>query len=266
MYNRLLMSIMGEVFDMKLSDFCIVFAVIVITYSLEWGMQNRLLQKAAYTKYCYNQLFDNAIEDGLEAGIEADASPFPAVDENVAVDKFHESLFKAFDVTETSSEGKRLLSVIGCIVILQNQYFSTITEEKIVHHPYRMSYNGWNIDAYMDGTFCWESEVTGERYIGKETEIREFFDLPEEDTEAVSSIWKNQIVTDCVEQEVQEILNNKYSGIAQYEIDFPSIEEEACHTLQGVGMLCFVQYTRHSIDGYAVNRFTVSGAETIYQE
>ncbi|MCI8372992.1 MAG: hypothetical protein HFI75_11490 [Lachnospiraceae bacterium] len=251
---------------MKLSNLVLVFGILITAFSLEWGMKNQLLQKASYTRFTYNQLADHALEDGLDAGTANDSSSFPYVDEQKAVQAFRESLLKGFGLTEDSLEGQRLLSCIACVVIMQNQYFSVITEEGTVHYPYRASRGTWNIDFNMDGTCVCENQEKQERYEGSEEEIKELFSHFNQNSSEYTFPCRNQVVTECIEEKIKETIQNKYHNQYAFQIDFPDMEEEACHTLQGIGMLGFMQYQQYEINGYTCSRFSLSGARLVYTD
>lgn len=195
---------------MKISHWCVVAGMIMLVFCLKWGMKYQLLWQLSYTKQCYNQIADNALEDGLQAGTAERDFAVPYVDETAAVNGFKDSLLKGFDLSAQSPEGKRMLDCICCIVILQEEYYSVITNEGTTRYPY-------------------------------ETDVA---------------------VSDCIEKTMENVLKEQLKD-KQYIIDFPSVREEACHTLEGVGMLAFIQYGDYYIDGVRYNRFVLSGARVV---
>ena len=174
--------------------------------------------------------------------------------------EFCRSLLRGFGITAESYEGKRLLSCIGCIVILQNRYFCIVTKDGTVKYPYRTRYKEWSIDFCMDGMLLCRNIDTYEHISGTEDEVRHLIGYYSDQNNMKTSVWKNQIVTDCVQKKVSEILNQNTGNAADCRVVFPVIEEDNCHTLSGIGMLCFMQYDNQTVGGYTCSRFTVSGA------
>lgn len=245
---------------MRLSDLVLIFNILVISGTLSWGLKCQLLMKTSYTRFCYNQIVDNAVEDGLLKGTDKDGSLYPVVDEAAAVSEFHKSLLQGFGITQESWEGQRLLACIGCIVILQNQYFCIITGDGMVRYPYQTGFGAWIIDFSMDGVLTCRNIVTNEIRKGSEEEIRHLIGYYSDGNSTINSAWKNEVVTECVQQKVSEVLTMHAGDGASYRVIFPVIEEDHCHTLSGIGMLCFMQYASQTVDGYTCSRFTVSGA------
>ena len=194
---------------MKLSHLSMIAGMLIVISCLQWSLKFQMLQKASYTRFCYNQIVDNAIEDGLCAGVVQENTLVPYVDEEKAIEGFEQSLLRGFGVLEGSAEADKLLSCVGCIVILQAESFTVYAGDTKETFPYSAAGN---------------------------------------------------TVANSVEEQVQKALKKRFPKRQQYLIDFPEIEEEACHTLQGVSMISFMQYDEYSIDGFACNRYTLSGA------
>lgn len=203
---------------MKISHWCVIAGMIMVVYGLKWGMKYQFLWTLTYTKICYNQLTDNALEDGLREGVSVDDSGEMVVDEDAAVKGFQESLLRAFDISGETAEGQHLLRCVACVVVMHKDSFTVITEE---------------------GKQSCEYDCEG--------------------TELTSSVISRQI-----EEKMQEVLE-KQQPKKKYLIDFPAVRDEYCHTLEGVGMLCFMQYGDYKVDGMNYNRYVLSGARVVPQ-
>lgn len=213
------MPITEVVSGMKISNWCVIAGILMVVFSLRWGIKYQFLWMTSYTRFSYNQLADNAIEDGLQAGIMECTSTEVVIDEEAAVQGLKNSLLKGFGLTEDSLDGQRLLDCVACIVILQEESFSVITK---------------------DG--------------------KEYYQYPCE-----KGHWDSNLISQCVEEKVESVLT-KQVGFQEYLIDFPSVREEWCHTLDGVGMLCFMRYQSYNIDSMSYRRFIVSGARVTEEE
>lgn len=241
---------------MKSSHWCVIAGMILLVFCLRWGMQYQLLWKVSYTRLCYNQLADNALEDALQRGVADAATPY--IDEAVAVETFEDSLLKGFDVSRESAGGKRLLDCITCIVILQNDYFSVITQDGSKQYSYQCQYGDWQVTFSMDGEVICKRIGYNIQFQGTEAYIRSIVGYSSQSDED----WRMQVITDCVEEKLEVTLKEQIKD-TQYIVDFPQIKEEACHTLDGVGMLSFIQYEEYSMDGCDYSRYVFSGVRLV---
>lgn len=232
---------------MKMSNWCAVAGMILLVFCLQWGLKYQMLWQMSYTKQCYNQIADNALEYGLQLGTAEDSSAVPYVNEDVAVSGFQESLLKGFGLSAHSSEGRAMLDSISCIIILQKEYYSVITREGTTRYPYETELGDWKIQFHMDGTVIYNNNKTGQSY---------------ERQQENSQNRRTGIVTECIEETLETVLREEIKG-RNYKIDFPSVREDACHTLDGIGMLAFLQYVQYDTDGLHCNRFVLSGARVV---
>lgn len=248
---------------MKISHWVIIGSIIMLVFCLTWGMKYQLLWKLNFTETCYNQITDNALEDGLMAGTTESSFSVPVIDEVQAVKGFKKSLLKGFDLTEESPGGKRMLECISCIIILQNEYYSVITQEGREQYPYEVQYGDWVIQFSMEGNVRCRNSKTLKMYEGTEESIRELvgYDSDDVGNKTINS-WRQQVVTDCVEETMEDVLKEQIKG-KNYRIDFPQIREDACHTLEGISMLAFLQYGEYDLDGLQCNRYVLSGARVM---
>lgn len=251
------MFITEAVYDMKFSHWCVLTGALFLVQVVSWSLQEQLLQKLEYTRVCYNQIVDNAVEDGLLAGV-TDTYGIADVDCNVAVEAFKESLLNGFDVTKDSVSGKKILDKIRCLVILKNQYFIVITPKEQQLHEYESLYNEWNIRFTLDGQVQCQKEGHSEKYVGTELQIRQKIGY---NPEVSQSNWKNEAITDSIEKQVELAINQDGYKDADYHIDIPSVEEVSTHTIWGLGMLCFMKYDTYIFNDMKYDRYTLSVAQ-----
>lgn len=255
------MYIMEEVYDLRIEHGCILMILLLIVTSLFWGMRQGMLQRLAYTRYCYNQLADNAIEDGLDAGCRFQGGSYPKIDEEVAKNTFISSLCKSFDVTKESEDGKRLMNCVKGIVFLQNDFFSLTTGDKTTRYYYEMEIQGWKLQCSLDGRMIATHSLTGKSVLGDEEEIRRHIGVWEGYEEG-ENILVQRIIINSIEPVLTSLVQ-KYAGREGCRIDIPLVKEENTHTLTGVSMLCMMQYDRKYVDGCEMERYALSGARVI---
>lgn len=255
------MCIMGGALGMRIEHGCVLMLLLMIVASLFWGMKQGMLQKLAYTRYCYNQLADNAIEDGLDAGCRHQGGSYPLIDEEVAWKAFSDSMCKGFDITADSVEGRRLMQCVKGVFFLQKDYFTVRVDEESKRYPYEVKIQGWAVSCSLDGRMKARHQLTGEHIFGSEEEIRRrlfMWEGYEEDR----NILVQYVVIGSVAPELSKIVQQS-AGKEHYSVDIPLIEEDGAHTILGVSMLCFLQYDTYQVDGCVMERYALSGARVI---
>lgn len=242
---------------MKFSNWCILAGALILIQTVSWMLQDRMLEKLEYTRICYNQIADNAVEDGVEAGL-TDRYGVVDIDQYTSVEAFEESLLNGFDVTRDSAAGKRLLDKIGCLVILKNQYFVVKTHESSKVFYYETYYDSWTIRFTLNDRVECRKKGDSAIYTGTQQQIREKIGYNPENTELT---WAGEVITECIERQVEYAICQDGAKTADYEIDFPAVEELSTHTIWGPGMLCFMKYDTYEIGNNRYDRYTLSVAQ-----
>lgn len=189
---------------MRIEHWCMIAAGCILLSNTGWSLKWQLDQKLEYTRCCYNQMADNAVEDGLHAGLVYKDGKI-CVDEEKAIREFETSLLKSFDESKESPGGKRLLDSIKCMVILEKQEFVVCANGETKHYVYGKS--------------------------------------------AIES----------VNTKIQEELH-KNTDTKTYQVDFPVVREDACHTLSGISMVCVMHFPRILPFEQKADRYFVSAA------
>jgi len=255
------MFIMEGALGMRIEHGCVLMLLLMIITSLFWGTRQGMLQKLAYTRYCYNQLADNAIEDGLDAGCRHQGGSYPPIDEEVAWQAFWDSMYKGFDITADSAAGRHLAWCVKGMIFLQKDYFTVRIDGKSNQYPYEARIHGWVINCSLDGQMKACHQLTGERIFGSEEDIRRRLSMWE-GYENGKNILAQYVVAGSVAPELFKIVQQSV-GEERYSVDIPLIEEDNVHTIMGVGMLCFLQYDTYQVNGCAMERYALSGARVI---
>lgn len=120
---------------MRIEHWCIVAAGCLLVSNTAWTLNWQLQQKLAYTRTCYNQMADHAVEDGLYAGTVYKDKKV-CVDEEKVILGFENSLLDSFDETRESPGGKRLLACVKCMVILTENGFFIYVDGKNTYYSY----------------------------------------------------------------------------------------------------------------------------------
>lgn len=198
------MCITGEVYGMRIEHWCLIAAGCLIMSNTGWTLKWQLQQKLAYTRTCYNQMSDNAVEDGLYAGLfYRDGKVY--LDEEKAILGFETSLLRSFDESKESQGGKKLLNSIQCLVILEEEEFIVRANGVTKRYSYGNS------------------------------------------------------VTESVNTKIQEELH-KNTDTKKYQVDFPIVREDACHTLSGISMICIMHFPKILPFEQEADRYFVSAA------
>lgn len=231
-----------------------------------FGMKFRLQSRVAYTRFCYNQMVDSALEDGLMEGIRHSDSAYPEVDDEMALQRFKECLMKSFDVSEETAQGKKLLDCLKCTVIIENEYATVYGGKEPVRVLYKTSQNGWDVTFYLDGYVRAVNSANGEIADGNEEFVRRVIGYQEGYTQERESAWRDETVSECVSEAMEQVLCGNDEMTAEYIVDFPIEEEEWCHNIRGVSMISFWDYGAWFLDGKNYDRYLLSGARVVQKE
>lgn len=249
---------------MRLEQWCIVASVGMIVSSVVFGMKFNLQSRMAYTRFCYNQMVDSALEDGLLAGIQHTAAvAYPEVDNEAAMDCFKKSLMKSFDISEETADGKRLLDCLKCTIIIENEYATVYNGTESFRVLYKTEKNGWNVTFYLDGYVNAVNTLSGETVDGNEELVRRTIGYQDGFGKGKESVWRDQTVSECISEAMEQVLCQKDEITAEYIVDFPIVEEDWCHNIRGVSMISFWDYGSWFLDGHNYDRYLLSGARVV---
>lgn len=189
---------------MRIEHWCMIAAGCILLSNTGWSLKWQLDRQLEYTRCCYNQMADNAVEDGLQAGlVYRDGEIF--LDEEKAVREFETNLLKSFDESKESPGGIRLLNCIKCLVILKKEEFVVRANGETKRYAYGKS------------------------------------------------------PIDRVNTKIQEELH-KNTDTKTYQVDFPVVREDACHTLHGISMVCVMHFPKILPFEQKGDRYFVSAA------
>ena len=259
-------------FGTKLSDYALIFVLILITLTVISDSRISFLEKTAGLDIQYDNAMDNAVESAMEGIVELDDGEELKINKEEILERF----FLGLSINLGLSEGDSMRKDIECyfpviaIMLEDGLYSWKVNEEgngkefseKI---PYCLSKENYAIFYRFDDTIVYQDKIGDVERKGDYREIRKLYPVEELSDDNFDEIRRRTIISVITEQmNVQLEMHNRYTALKgiSYYFSLPVIDmEEWYRTVDDVTLLCVFQgYPYSSAKLGTYNKVVLSGA------
>lgn len=260
---------------MKLTDFGIIFAGILISLIAICGSAITLNDSVSREQIAYNNAIDTAVDDSLFMLVEKDDGDSISVDTDKAVDVFFDSLCLNLSDVDVSFSKEIMKHYIPVIVFALNEgvvaYYHTDNgqdgeyEDAFVRgviSPYRYKTDDMTIDFFLDGKV--KLILEDDLIIGDPQEVGNMYDISCLEDEEEYNHMRSRIIIDSVTDMLSTYSTGQYKEQfnKNWEFDIP-LESDTIfnRTIEDISMYVMfsgMPYSNTSLGYY--NKFAFGGA------
>ena len=267
---------------MKLTDFVLIFIMIISPFVLVLRIQSDNLQNSAFRNIVVNRYLDAAVEDASNAMIIRGDGGKVTISREKAIEAFHTSLFTNFNVLNNEAERNRfavfvpviaLIDYDGYYVCSMEEYLniSGEKEQKMVWKPkktYTYERDGYVYIFTLDQKVTVYNSVSNEFTVGMRKELEPVIgeDIIQ-DTEIFEQVRKRTIV-EALKIDITEAINLHNAYAVHFGITYcfspPSISDADWYkNIEDVGFLAFFQGLPTGLNGEYYNNFALGAARIV---
>jgi hypothetical protein len=267
---------------MKLTDFAILFVIIVLPFILILRIKSENLQNAAYKSEVINRYLDTAVEDASEAMIVRGVNNKIEISRENAVNTFFNTLFINFSTAGNKRAESILSAYIPVIVLIDYDGYSVMSVEEYTNSfgekEQKMIWKPKRPYVYESDGFIYLFTLDQKVTVYSPAANRFFEGLPEDikaslpgtgvlDGDLFDDVRKRTII-ESIRNDVNRAINkhNKYAarfGIT-YNFSPPSISDgDWYRNIEDVGFIAFFQGIPIGLNGQRYNSFALGAARIV---
>ncbi len=259
-------------FETKLSDYALIFVLILSALTVISDSRILFLEKTAELNIQYDNAMDNAVESAMEGIVELDDGEELKINKEEILERF----FLGLSINLGLSEGDSMRQELECyfpviaIMLEDGLYSWRVNDEENGKEfsekiPYCLEKENYAIFYRFDKEIVYQDKAEDVERRGDYRQIRKLYPVEELSDDNFDEIRRRTIISVITDQMNRQLeLHNRYTALKgiSYYFSLPVIDmEEWYRTVDDVTLLCVFQgYPYSSAKLGTYNKVVLSGA------
>lgn len=255
---------------MKITNFTLIFALVLMCYSLRLDSKTKMLGDISQEQIKYNNAIDSAVNDALFMLVQRDDGKNITIDDENAKYVFFNSLCINLGISNNEVNRKKLEQYIPIMIFILNDGYY------VYHHAYKENQDIFvksekKLFYYKDDKYEYYLRLNDELVIMDKGEKIEgyyedigmvYTDSAASDSERFLSL-KKQIIIDSIVEDLEKYTSDEYylNNNSNWHFSIPYEDYEWNRTIEDIGMLTVFAgypYSNSSLGCYS--KFAFGGA------